>query len=57
MAMINDDWLADLDVYHFSSAKSISKDDVIKYIKLHPEIMDEISKIIRNEKLKKLNKK
>lgn len=41
---------------NYNNSTEITKDDVIEYLKKHPELLDEIILLMRKEKIKKIRK-
>lgn len=60
MAFIESIWVDEQREYYnnqnYNNSTEITKDDVIEYLKKHPELLDEIILLMRKEKVKKIKK-
>lgn len=60
MSFIGSIWEDELREYYnnenYNNSTEITKDDVIDYLKKHPELLDEIILLMRKEKIKKIRK-
>ena len=60
MAFIESIWEDEQREYYnnqnYNNSTEITKDDVIEYLKKHPELLDEIILLMRKEKIKKIRK-
>ena len=60
MAFIGSIWEDEQREYYnnqnYNNSTEITKDDVIEYLKKHPELLDEIILLMRKEKIKKIRK-
>ena len=55
MAFFGSSWNEDIYSYK-SEEREITKDDVIKFLKKHPEVLDEVIVMSRNLKINKIKK-
>lgn len=53
MAFFSSRWNEEVD-YNYNNKSIITKDDVIVYLKGHPELLDELILLMRKEKVKKI---
>ena len=55
MSFFGSSWNEEVDYNDINKSK-ITKDDVIVYLKGHPELLDELILLMRKEKVKKIKK-
>lgn len=53
MSFFSSRWNEEVD-YNYNNKSQITKDDVIVYLKGHPELLDELILLMRKEKVKKI---